>query len=361
METLYQVDNKKDLRQWSITDRWSERRQCWVIIIRHGLVTGKKVEQHEDIFHGKGGRDLLEQVQSRINSRVNNQLAKGYRYDIEEAIKNVSKNAFGFVKPMLAQPITKQKSVDTKGAVLQRKLDGNRMLVTKQEGKLIAYSRNGKMVSNMEHILEQLGWIEEGQTVDGEVYRHGMQVTDIRGSIAKKQADTKTLKYHIYDIIEDRSFKERFSIANYTQEEMEYMPNVVFEPWWAVTTAEATQELFNTVRGQGYEGLIMRLDGYGYEVGKRSKCLLKIKERYDAEYEVIDVEVAKDGTGVLVMRLPNGGVVKGVAPGTRGDKRHVADIPELYVGRQCTCSYAFITAAGVPFHLTCDSWRDNND
>lgn len=354
MQTLYQVDNKKQLRTWKI---WVEG---FTIIIEHGLARGKKVRQTEVVVTNKSGRTIDEQIAHRIASRVHNQMAKGYRESIEEASNNAGKNQFGFVKPMLAQQINKQKSIDTTGAVLQRKLDGNRMLVTRQEGELIAYSRNGKIVSNMEHILEQLGWVEEGMTIDGEVYRHGMQLKDIRGAVAKRQSSTSTLNYHIYDVVDDKPFKERF-LTNIlsTPEQVEFNTgDIIIEPWWDVDSEEHTKQLFNQVRGEGYEGLIMRLDGYGYEIGKRSKGLLKIKHRYDAEYEVIDVEVGKDGIGILVMRLPNGETVKGVAPGTKLDKVDVAQSPENYIGRMCTCSFAYLTEFGVPFHLTCDNWRN---
>lgn len=349
---LYQIDNNKKLRTWEITVIG------YTICIEYGLKDGAKVESTESIMRGLGGRSIDDQIQSRVNSRINKQMLKGYRKTITEAEMYQGQNEMNLFKPMKAQQFNKQSRVNTVGAVLQRKLDGNRLLITKQLGNIIAYTRGGKPVETLDHIIEQMDWIEEGQTVDGEVYKHGMALKDIRGAVAKKQRSTAELDYHIYDVISDRPFKERFeAVISYTQVEAESRPNLVIEPYWYYDSKTETEKLFDAVRQQGYEGLMMRLDGYGYGVDKRSKGLLKIKYRYDAEYEVIDVEVAKNGTGILVMRLPNGGTVKGVAPGNRAAKLGVADFPENYIGRQCTCSFAYLTEFGIPFHLTCDSWR----
>jgi len=320
MTTLYQTDNKNQMRIWTI---WSEG---FTIIIEHGTFRGKQQRTEEVIMVGKAARSIDEQIESRISSRVNKQLAKGYRYSANEASKSKGQNELNLFKPMLAQQFNKQKKVDTTGAVLQRKLDGNRMLVTMTNGELLAYTRNGKSIDTLGHILEQLDWLTEGQTIDGEVYKHGMELKDIRGGVAKKQASTAKLNYHIYDCVAD----------------------------------EQTEILFNDVRRKGYEGLMMRLDGQGYEAGKRSKGLLKIKYRYDAEYEVIDIRAGKDGSAVLTMRLPNGKTVDGVAPGTKLDKQHVADFPDQYIGGMVTCSFAYLTEFGIPFHLTCDSWLTAN-
>ena len=348
MTILYQIDNKGQLRTWEISV------VGFIICIEYGLINGAKVTQEEAVSRGLGGRSIDEQIESRVNSRINKQLAKGYRRTIEEARKCIGQNELNLYKPMLAQQFNKQSRINTSGAVLQRKLDGNRMLVTKQDGNITCYTRNGKPIETLDHIVEQMQWLEEGQTIDGEVYIHGMPLKDINSRIRKKQKGTIDLNYHIYDVIDDSPFKERFDplITKGSSE------NVIIEPYWLFSGKGPTESLFNEVRGQGYEGLMMRLDNVGYQAGKRSKGLLKIKYRYDAEYEVIDIEVAKDGTGILVMRLPNGDTVSGVAPGTKHEKIHVADNPEKYIGRMCTCSFAYLTEFGVPFHLTCDNWRD---
>lgn len=324
--------------------------------INYGQLNGKLQEQIEVVSINKSGRSISEQIKSRALSRISKQRAKGYRNTIEEANKYENQNELNLFKPMLAQQFNKQKSVNTDGAILQRKLDGNRMLVTKQNGKLLAYTRNGKPIETLDHIMEQMDWLKENQTVDGEVYVHGMDLKDINSRIKRRQEGTLDLNYHIYDYIEGRSFKDRFNDDHFVPSSKHL--NIYMEPYWYYKSEDLTKQLFNRVRQQGYEGLMMRLDNQGYQPGKRSKGLLKIKFRYDAEYPVIDIERSDKGTVVLTMRLPNGKTVNGVAPGTVGEKSHVLDNPDFYIGKLCTCSFAYLTEYGIPFHLTCDSWRD---
>ena len=355
MKTLYQVDNKGQLREWSI---WHEFAYDYAyILIQHGLKNGLKQTDREDIHEGKAGRTLMQQVESRVSSRINKQLAKGYRHTIGEAEANKGKNELNLFKPMLAQQINKQKSYETDGAVLQRKLDGNRMLATKQNGEILAYTRNGKPIETLGHITEQLGWLEEGMTVDGEVYTHGMALKDINSNMRREQATTKDLKYHIYDVVADDSFKTRFEVVTNTYNTHGPLSAINIEPFWYYKDKTETANLFNEARREGYEGLILRPDNFGYAPGKRSKGLLKIKYRYDGEYKVIGIERGKYDYGILILELPDGKVVRGMAPGARLEKLHVGMNPDLYIGKMCTCSYAYLTAFGIPFHLTCDRWR----
>lgn len=350
--TLYKKTATGAIHEWSIRSR--DEAGC--IFIRYGQLNGLMQEQIEQVKTNKSGRSLLEQVASRVNSRISMQKAKGYRNTIAEALKYTDMNELNLFKPMLAQKLGDQKSIDTKGAVLQYKLDGNRMMATKQNGGIILYSRNGKLINTLDHIKDQLEWMKEGQTIDGEVYKHGMPLKDIRGGIAKKQDSTKNLEYHVYDVIDDRPFKERFAMVH-DAIHFSRFKNVKALGYYKYDEHDM-KRVFDMARANGYEGLMMRLDNCGYDVGKRSKSLLKIKARHDAEYQVIDVEVAKNGAGVLVMILPNGSVVRGLAPGSFEDKVHVASHPERYISKWVTCSYAYITDFGIPFHLTCDSWRE---
>jgi len=356
---LYRLDAKKVMRIWKIKVI-GER-----LIIEYGAMFGKLSKVIEQVPKGLAGRSISCQVRSRMNSRINKQLAKGYFISTEEATKNFGKNELKSYKPMLAQQFNKQTIVDTTGALLQMKLDGNRMLVTKQDGVITAYTRNGKPVTTLDHITERLGWIREGQTVDGEVYVHGMPLKDINSRIRRKQEGTTDLQYHIYDTVSDKPFVERFlnlpnsDVFATSSEPTNHTVQLV--KTYAVDSEADTEALFLNARRKGYEGLIMRLDGYGYEVGKRSKGLLKIKHRYDAEYKVIGVEVGRGGIGILVLELPNGKVVKGVAPGSKPSKIAVATNPDFYIGKLCTCSFAYLTDYGIPFHLTCDAWRDSNE
>jgi len=344
MSELYKVDNLGELRSWRIGVSGNK------IIISYGQLQGKKIHQEETIETGLAGRSLEQQMESRVNSRINRQKDRGYRDTIKEALLNKSKNSLNTYAPMLAQRFDKVKSPDMKRAMVQRKLDGNRMLVTKQDGDIIAYTRNGKPINTLCHILNDLN-LEEGQTVDGEVYIHGAELKDINSLIRKSQPDTVNLKYHIYDVVESEPYCKRYAVLK----EIKKGDSVIVEPAWEYDQSTIHRE-FREVRADGYEGLMIRLHGKGYEPGSRARQLLKMKSRHDEEFRVTGVEVAKNGTGILVLELDNLDTFKAVAPGTMKDKIHVADNPEGYIGKNVTVSYAYLTTYGIPFHAVCERW-----
>jgi len=339
MLTLYKVDNLNKLRIWEI---------CTIengLEISHGPDDGGRIYHTEYITKGLASRSLEQQVESRYSSRVNKQLDRGYRYTEEEARAHVSLNSLNLHHPMLAQKYDSKKSVNTHGAKVQPKLDGNRLLVTRSNGELHMYTRNGKTVDTLTHLVDGLDALEEGMTIDGEIYIHGMPLKDINSLIRKKQSKTADLEYHVYDLIESDVFAVRSAML----QGMQLGDSIVKVPTWEYNPSTFKLEL-DHYRDKGYEGLMLRLSGYGYHTGKRSKSLLKVKVRHDAEYEVIGVELTKEDLGKFVFSLPDGSTFTSVAPGTRSAKRHVADNPDEYIGKVYTVSFAYLTAFGKPFH-----------
>lgn len=349
MRILYKVDNLDNVRTWEISVKDN------TIYISYGIEHGAKITQAERILEGKGGRSLLQQIESRITSRINKQLDRGYYRDRQEALDNKGKNGMDTLAPMLAQKFMPDKVHDFKRARLQRKLDGNRLLVTKKDGELVAYSRNGKRIDTVYHILSALPEIAEGQTLDGELYIHGMALKDINSRIRRTQDGTTDLVYHIYDQIKDTDFVDRY-------EELKRMdfssPHINLIQTWPYTTSTLDKDLI-FARQEGYEGLMIRLDGYGYESGKRSRSLLKVKVREDAEWKVHDIRLTKEGLAKFVFLLDNGKTFTATAPGTKAEKLDAALYPEEYMGRKVTVSFAYYTAFGIPFHAVCERYYED--
>jgi ATP-dependent DNA ligase len=350
--TLYKMDNNGAIREWFICSTIQG------LIIEHGLLDGDKITTTESITEGKGGRDTNDQIEHRVSSRINKQIDRGYQHSIALASKQSGMNGMGTTAPMLAQRYDK---IDLKSAKIakglenarvQRKLDGNRMLVTKTDGKVIGYTRNGKVITTLDHILKDLDFLPEGWTIDGEVYIHGMDLKDINSRIRKLQPGTAELEYHVYDMVSHFSFYMRHR----TLEMMHFINSTVLEPTWTYNEHTLALE-FDEARREGYEGLMLRLSGHGYAAGKRDISLLKIKHRYDDEFTVSDVITDKVGNGILVFNLPNGKSFKAVAPGNHDEKQHALTFKDEYIGREVTVSYAYLTAFGIPFHAVCERYR----
>jgi len=146
--SLYQEDARGKMRIWSIHN------QDNVIIIEHGELGGALQVKREPIRTGLATRTIEEQVRSRVRSRINKQYDRGYKDSVNEARANKGTNSLNLCKPMLAKPLKDVRNIDYYRAYTQYKYDGHRCLITKQNGQLMAYSRQGKVINSIDHILD---------------------------------------------------------------------------------------------------------------------------------------------------------------------------------------------------------------
>jgi len=347
---LFAKDNNGSIRVWRIGIENDK------IKIEHGQLGGSIQTQTENVPEGKAGRDRLTQFESRMRSRINSKIDSGYVESIEKAERNKRTNAAGLLKPMLAKKLSDVKNADYSNSYVQYKYDGNRCLITNQGGELIAYSRNGKRIDTLDHILQDIN-LPEGATIDGELYCHGFPLQTIVSWVKRKQAHTDKICFHAYDIIDDVPYSTRLSMLNNIG--LHGSANVV--PTWKVNSFEETQKHFKIARVKGYEGSIIRLNDYGYEDGKRSKSLIKVKAWQDAEFSVTDILRSADGWAILECSLPNGKSFRVSAPGSIDEKRYVLDNKDFYIFRQVRVEYAQLTKDGIPFHPVAINWRNPKD
>jgi hypothetical protein len=237
-------------------------------------------------------------------------------------------------------------------------------LVTKQNGKLIAYSRNGKPITSIDHILKDLQWIPEDYTLDGELYLHGVPLQTIGSLVRKNQPDSKKLVYVVYDVIGNANYDNRNSwlaarIGVYKKGTVaiQLAPTFVF----AESKMPIKDRLAESI-ASGYEGLILRHDNTGYEVGKRSQSLVKVKQVLDGEFCIVGVHQSADGWAIFeCCKLP--GVYypkdwavnpessfKVSAMGTMQEKHDAWTNRNDFIGKMLTVEFFEITIDGKPFH-----------
>jgi len=346
-KTLYAKDASGQLRVWEIYATVDA-----TLEIYWGVYKGEMQRKVDYVYENQSGRDIDEQIMLEFNSRVNKQRDKGYVESIEDAMKGRT-NALGLPRPMLAQVFSKRaRYVRYDNAYVQRKYDGNRCLIKREDDKIIAYSRNGKPIKTIEHITSQID-MPNGTILDGELYCHGEKLQTIVSWIKRNQPNSKKLHYHVYDNVSKMPFKDRLlflvndvTLGNHAEVVETFKVNGKYE----------AKQMMQIFRRDGYEGAILRWGDAPYEDGKRSPSLLKMKEFFDAEYVVTSIQPSKDGWAILWMEH-NGAPFKATAPGTVDDKEFVLINKENYIGRKVTIEYAYITADGVPFHPIAKAWR----
>lgn len=347
----------------------------------HSTVLGGSEVHHKDIVTvNKSGRGLLEQAQLEMKSRIGRQLDKGYKPTIEEAKQGLT-NQMGFMGPMLAQPLDKVRLTDRDfdHAYIQRKYDGHRTLITNFDGDLVPYTRKGKPIETIGHILKQLSWIPEGVTLDGELYIHGMALQGISSFIKRVQPGNVRLHFHWYDMHDQAqpglTFHSRYqrmlelqphdsacrSVAGGTDDDRCICTPDTYSivPTYGVSSLPEAMGYFRRFREENYEGGILRLNTKPYQNGVRSNSLIKLKDWQDEEVTVISARPSKEGWAILTCKRDTGQYFDTSAPGSIPEKEEVLrNFDTKYKNRRLTIEYASLTNDGLPFHASALRWHE---
>jgi len=348
MITLYRK-NALGIGMWSI---WAEGDTLH--IAHSSTLDGSPVHHTETVQRGCQGRSIVEQVNSRIRSRISKQRDKGYVDSIEEATKGAF-NQLGLLPPMLAN-VYQGHEATGRTAWMQRKLNGLRCLITRQDGQLIAYSRRGKPIESIYEILEEADqFVSEGDTVDGELYAHGTSLQTINSWVKRRQSLTGKIQFVMYDQISKDSFSDRHDGLIDMVKGREFKRILVL-PKYQYTDEDARRTAFDTAREKGFEGLMIRIDGAGYESNKRSAHLLKDKAVFDTEVIVKDIVLSDKGNPVCICDY-QGKEFRTSPPGSHAERDSAYQNKSRYIGTRLTIEYREMTDDGIPFHAVGTNWR----
>ena len=289
---------------------------------------------------------------------------KGYVDSLDKADAPVS-NTLGLPLPMLAKPIDKVKpeSIDWSFALVQPKLDGHRALY--KDGML--YSRQGKVLENMDHILAAIGMCDlKNHHLDGELYIHGMPLQEVSRLIKKWRPESILVEYHIYDIVGEGHYGERCGPLN----ELHHgLLDPVLQPveTIVVNNMKMVDEFHEKYRAQGYEGTMLRHGKTPYRDGKRCSGLLKIKQFHDAEFKVVGYEEGKpyikeDKTYQVPVwiceTLPGGPRFNVTAHGNIQQKDEQWIYRDDYLREELTVRYHYLSEDGIPQLPVAIRWKE---
>lgn len=343
---VYKKDSKGKVRFYEVTSYKNTLELTW------GIVGGEPI-MRDILVEPKAGRTLREQINLEMNSLIKKKKDSGYRDTIEEAEKHYGENALELPKPMLAKPLKDVSSIDWSQAYLQFKYDGHRCIIGKTDQGMIAYSRNGQVITSIPHILEQVDSVlDVGEFLDGELYNHSLSLQQISSQVRKKSIISDDIYFMCFDAITDDPFRKRFFNAQVRCERILHSSNLVkFAHTTQVTSEEsiATRSVM-TAKKLGYEGLIIRQNSLGYQSGKRPNQLVKIKTMLDGWFEIVNTSASKDNWAIFTL-THNGKEFNVSAPGDIKEKRKY--LQRNVIGKKARVEYANLTAYGIPFHPIC--------
>ena len=245
------------------------------------------------------------------------------------------------------------------GWFVSRKLDGVRCLtVIDMFGEVKFFSRQGKEFLTLDNLKMDIKALGLTNTVfDGEVCIVDENMNeDFAGIIKEIKRKDHTIQnpyYYIFDMLDLEDFNDKTSKDNFAKR-LVNLRNTVEETKMIgiLEQLECSDAIFDLMMEKskkcGWEGLMLRKNST-YK-GKRSDEILKVKQMFDDEYVVVDLEndyhrVIVDGQEIEEMMLKNviiehkGNRVQVGSGFSHEQRRHFYENPDEILGKQITVQY----------------------
>jgi DNA ligase-1 len=245
---------------------------------------------------------------------------------------------------------------------VSRKLDGCRCIcIIDENGEPKYFSRAGNeflTLKNLDAEIISLGL--KNMVIDGEICMMDENGNEnFQGIIKEIKRKDHTIEnpfFYMFDILTLEEFVNKegttpFSIRNVQLDNLFFekeFKNIGYLEQKILLDERMLMIMVANAKENGWEGLMLRKDA-PYQ-GKRSNDVLKVKQFYDAEYIVVDIEnainrVIVDGREVEEMMMRNvviehkGNRVQVGSGFSHEQKRHYYEHPEEILGKQITVQF----------------------
>ena len=330
-ETLYTTDKKGSQRQW-------------------------KAEVHDLGGGSHGVRRIFGQVDGKlqtsekiINNGKNlgraNETTTGEQAILEAQSLYNKQKPDDKILPMLANTWSPRTKLSSK-VYVQPKLDGVRVMVGRRDGEIIMLTRTGKPVVGLEQALHDPATtkLQEGEWVDGEAYSMNIPFEEISGKF-RNNSSCPDLEFHVFDTFNlnniHETFENRFcKISRWKNPVSVYLID-----------STRIEEFHDKFVLEGYEGIIIREPESLYEIGYRSRNLLKFKKFDTNEFNIVGCEegAGRDtGTAIFVCETTDGCRFNARPKGTRVVRKEYWDNKSEYIGQLLTVKHQGVSIEGIP-------------
>lgn len=369
---LVSLDSKNKIRLVDLSYDWDSTCNGYVIRRVTGQLGGKQTQQPDIVVDkGKASRTIKEQVELQFNSHLKKYLDKGYKMwtgeldesAIRELLGDIKTGKDGIVKPMLAKQADKVANKFFDGDFYgSRKVNGVRCLIFYKDGEIHTSSRGAinydlAICHIIDHpILEAFFKNHPDVIFDGEIYKHGWTLNKISGLCRhiEKISQTEPLEFYWYDIVDTtKPFADRWEDMQLWADNELHLEGFYPEREWKegelkiqllpqipMTGWSSLKRYHDMYVKDGWEGLVIRKASAVYGPGKRSNDMIKIKEYFDAEYEIVGLsEGLRDEDMCFVMKTPEGQEFKAKPHGDRAQKEWYREHLDELIGKMATIKY----------------------
>ena len=360
---LYGLDSKNNIREWIISVE-KKSNNLSIIIVKHGLQNGKKVETIREVTKGvnigkANEKNVHEKALFDAEKKWYDQKEKKNYNEQINMIKQES-----ILLPMLADKFNDKKDLHIEyPAYVQPKYDGVRAITYTNNDELKILSRTGKEYFNLHHIHKDLHKIMTDEYgLDGEIYTPDLSFQVLAGLVKLKDGDTKRLneiekmKFYVFDIIpneKDITFDDRYKKLKQLEKiiKKKRIRNIIISRTEIVNNKEEVIEKHNEYVSEGYEGIMIRNKKGVYKPSKRSKDLKKYKSFIDSEYPIVGFKEGSGtdkGTVIWIVRTPEG-IDFSVRPkGTHEYREELLKDANNQIGKLLTVKYQELSDTLVP-------------
>lgn len=233
--------------------------------------------------------------------------------------------------------------------------------------KSLGYLENNLLAVLPTTLLDLM--VEEGWTLDGEVYIPGFTVNDINHAVKDPRCpENKLVQFWCYDIAcEDYTQEERINnlykylgqfITDFGSLQPHLSHKCVIEvlPTFEIDNGGKAIELRNSFIDKGFEGLILRNPSTEYQFGKRNSSMIKYKKTTDGIFEILDIypegNKRQDIPLFKCKNDINDETFECHINGTFDYQQIILEYRDRYIGRKLYISYGERSGISqVPFHI----------
>lgn len=289
-------------------------------LIQEGVFIGKKYSLIWDLLDDLSNRvitghnaiiavqQFLKQETKSCQELILNIIDKDLKCGLSEVtINKVCENIIKTYDVALASKFDPKKHTLDSDWVIEQKYDGVRCNVINKDGIIKCYSRQGKEITTLGKLVDELqGRLFNNTVLDGEIClvdENGLEsFQGIMKEIKRKNHTIQNPLLLVFDMLTLEEFENKKSTTKYTDRVERLKEWYNLQNWntqnkvakhlsivnYERYSPEALERWNQRVKEYNWEGLMFRKD-VGYE-GKRSQNLLKYKMFVDEEFKVIGVE-----------------------------------------------------------------------
>lgn len=347
---------------------------------------GKEIKQPTIVISkGKAGRSKEQQLELELNALIKKAIDKGYKrlinplnsyteQELQDIVGTKLTNADGNLKPMLAKQADKitNKKVFDKKYHISRKINGVRCLIFMDTNGEIHTSSRGAI--NYDIAINHIIWNSQLEDflrshpnviLDGEIYKHGMNLNDISGLCRQRETlgKGKDLEFYWYDIVNtEQTAEERIKRLQEYGKEL----NLSFDPFriWdkddlkiQLVPQESISGYDNIIKKhdqfvlEGWEGAVIRLDSAYYGINARTNDMIKIKKYDTISCKVVGIEqgLREYDDMVFICKMPDSDKVFKAKPMGNHDLKveYTENFNSDYLGHMADIKYFNYSAHGV--------------